>query len=109
MRKVLLVLVAVVFISNLIIAPCFAQEPMRKLGRGLANTLTGVVEIPKKVFTISRDDNVLLGLTWGLIKGTAVGLLRTAVGVYETVTFPIPAPADYEPMINPEFVFEEWE
>ena len=108
MRKFLLVLVAVVLVSNLIITPCFA-DPMRKLERGLVYTLTGVVEIPKKVYMISKDDNVLLGLTWGLVKGAAVGLLRTACGVYETLTFPIPAPADYEPIMEPEFVFEGWE
>lgn len=108
MRKWILVLIAVVLISNLIITPCFA-DPIRKLGRGLANAVTGVVEIPKKVILISKNDNPALGLTWGLVKGAAVGLLRTAVGVYETVTFPIPAPADYEPMIQPEFVFQEWE
>ncbi|MFC1631458.1 exosortase system-associated protein, TIGR04073 family [Candidatus Omnitrophota bacterium] len=108
MRKWFLVLIAVVLISNLIISPCFA-DPIRKLGRGLANAVTGVVEIPKKVILISKNDNPVLGLTWGWIKGAAVGLLRTAAGVYETVTFPIPAPADYEPMISPEFVFEEWE
>ncbi len=109
MRKLIIVLVAVVIISNLIIAPCFAQDPMRKLGRGLANTVTGVVEIPKKVYLISKKDNIVLGLTWGLIKGAAVGLLRTAAGVYETITFPIPAPANYESMVHPEFVFEEWQ
>ena len=109
MRKVLLVLVAVVFISNLIIAPCFAQDPMRKLGRGVANTLTGIVEIPRQIYLISKEENALVGMTWGLVKGAAVGLLRTACGIYETITFPIPAPADYEPMIEPEFVFEEWE
>ncbi|MCQ9208162.1 MAG: exosortase system-associated protein, TIGR04073 family [Omnitrophica bacterium] len=108
MRKALLVLVAAVMISSLIITPCFA-DPLRKLGRGLVNTLTGVVEIPKKVILISKNDNLFMGLTWGLVKGLAVGLLRTATGVYETVTFPIPAPADYEAMISPEFVFEEWE
>ena len=108
MRKFLLVLVAVIIISNLIVTPCFA-DVWRKLGRGLANTVTGVVEIPKKVILISKNDNPLMGFTWGFVKGAAVGLLRTAAGVYETVTFPIPAPADYEPIIHPEFVFEEWE
>ncbi len=108
MRKTLLLLIAVVIISNLIIAPCFA-DPLRKLGRGLVNIVTGVVEIPKKVILISKNDSLSRGLTWGLVKGTAVGVLRTASGIYETVTFPIPAPAEYEPMIHPEFVFEEWE
>lgn len=109
MRKLVLTLVCFVIISNLIITPCFAQDPMRKLGRGVANTLTGVVEIPRHIYLISKEENPLLGMTWGLVKGAAVGLLRTACGIYETITFPIPAPADYEPMIEPEFVFEEWE
>ena len=108
MRKFVLVLVAVILITNLVITPCYA-DVWRKLGRGLANTLTGFVEIPKKVILVSKNDNPLMGLTWGFVKGTGVGLLRTAAGVYETVTFPIPAPAEYEPIIQPEFVFEEWE
>ncbi len=108
MRKFLLVLVAVIMISNLIITPCYA-DMWHKLGRGVVNSLTGFVEIPKKVILISRNDNPLLGLTWGFVKGIAVGTLRTAAGVYETVTFPIPAPADYEPIVHPEYVFEEWE
>ena len=108
MRKLALVLVAVVLISNLIISPCFA-DPLRKLGRGVANTLTGAVEIPKKIYEVSKEENVLLGISWGLAKGIGVGLVRTAAGVYEMLTFPIPAPADYEPIIHPEFVFEEWE
>ncbi len=108
MRKATLALITVIIISNLIIVPCFA-DPLRKLGRGLTNTLTGVVEIPKKVILISKKDSPWLGLTWGWVKGLGVGMLRTASGLYETLTFPIPAPADYEPMVHPEFVFEEWE
>jgi putative exosortase-associated protein (TIGR04073 family) len=108
MRKVLLILVAVILISNFLITPCHA-EVMRKLGRGVTNALTGIVEVPKKMYLISKNDNLAMGLTWGLVKGAGVGLLRTAAGLYETVTFPIPAPADYEPIIHPEFVFEEWE
>ena len=106
MRKFLLVLVAVILISNLIITPCFA-DVWRKLGRGLANTVTGVIEIPKKVIMISKEENVLLGMTWGLVKGTTVGMLRTAAGVYETVTFPFPIPEDYAPVLEPEYVFSE--
>jgi putative exosortase-associated protein (TIGR04073 family) len=109
MRKLLLLFVALILISNVMTTPCDAAEVMRKLGRGVANSLTGIVEVPKKVYLISKNDNLAMGLTWGLVKGAAVGLLRTTAGLYETVTFPIPAPADYEPIIHPEFVFEEWE
>lgn len=108
MRKFVLVLVAVILITNLIITPAFA-DVWRKLGRGAANTFTGFFEIPKKVITLTKSDNPLVGFTWGFVKGTGVGLLRTAAGIYELVTFPIPAPANYEPIIQPEFVFDDWE
>jgi len=109
MRKLALILVTVIIISNLILTPCFAQNSMRKLGRGLANATTGIVEIPKKVILITREEGPALGLTWGWLKGAGIGLLRTAAGIYETLTFPIPTPANFEPVLEPEFVFEEWD
>ena len=45
------------------------------------------------------------GFTWGLLRGVGYGFIRTAGGVYETVTFPVPAPADYRPIMVPEYVF----
>ena len=108
MRKALSILVAIIILFNLMLRPCSA-DPLRKLGRGVVNILTGIVEIPKKVYLVSKQENALMGMTWGLLNGTAVGLLRTVTGVYEMLTFPIPVPAEYEPMIHPEFVFEEWE
>ena len=46
--------------------------------------------------------------TWGVLKGIGMSCLRLGVGVYETVTFPIPAPKGYVPILkDPEFMFEE--
>ena len=109
MRKFTLILLSAVLISALIAKPCFADGPLRKLGRGLANLFTGIVEIPKKVILKSKKENLAKGLTSGFMEGVQEGLVRTASGLYETLTFPIPAPADFEPMVSPEFVFEEWE
>jgi len=108
MRKFALILLSAVLISALIAKPCFAGGPLRKLGRGLTNLLTGIVEIPKKVILTSKKENLAKGLTSGFMKGVQEGMVRTASGLYETLTFPIPAPADFEPMVSPEFVFEEW-
>jgi len=108
MRKLIATLITVLIIFNLTRAACFAQEPLRKLGRGLANIATGLVEIPKQVIATSKEKNLATGLTWGWVKGAGLALLRTASGIYEILTFPIPAPAEYEPVISPEFVFEEW-
>lgn len=45
------------------------------------------------------------GFTVGLVKGIGLGAVRTAVGAYELLTFPIPA-NDYEPVVLPAYPFE---
>jgi putative exosortase-associated protein (TIGR04073 family) len=79
---------------------------MSKLGRGFVNTFTGWVEIPKRMYETSEASGAGAGFTWGLLRGLGYGFVRTAAGLYEFFTFPFPAPENYEPVINPEFVFE---
>jgi putative exosortase-associated protein (TIGR04073 family) len=83
-----------------------AGGAMQKLGRGAVNVLSGWVEIPKRISETSRDQGTAAGLTWGLLRGLGYGFIRTAAGVYEVVSFPFPAPPDYAPIIQPEYVFE---
>lgn len=85
--------------------PCYAQDPFTKLGRGVANTLTGWVEVPKNICSTSTEENVLSGITLGTIKGLGLGLLRTGAGIYDIVTFPFPLPEGYRPFLEPEYVF----
>ncbi|MDD3088691.1 MAG: exosortase system-associated protein, TIGR04073 family [Candidatus Omnitrophica bacterium] len=85
----------------------YAQDPAKKLGRGLANVVTGWVELPKNIYETSVEENVLSGLTMGLAKGVGMTIVRTGAGVYETVTFPFPIPENYAPVLQPEFVFSE--
>ena len=84
-----------------------ASSPTAKLGRGIANVITGWVEIPKRIAETSNTQGMAAGLTWGLLRGMGHGFVRTAAGFYELFTFPFPAPPDYEPVIQPAFVF--WE
>ena len=86
---------------------CYAQDPAKKLGRGLANMVTGWVELPKNIYDTSVEENVLSGITMGLAKGIGMTIVRTGAGVYEAVTFPFPIPEDYQPVLEPEFVFSE--
>jgi len=88
-------------------AQCYAQDPAKKLGRGLGNILTGWIELPKNIYDTSVEENVLSGITMGLAKGIGMTIVRTGAGVYETVTFPFPIPEDYQPVLEPEFVFSE--
>lgn len=78
-----------------------------KLGRGVVNVFTGWVEIPKRMYETSQLQGAAAGFTWGLLRGLGYGFIRTAAGLYETLTFPFPAPPDYAPVLKPEFVFME--
>ena len=72
---------------------------IEKLGRGLSNVLFGWLEIPLGVHKrYSAQDTVgstLTGVGIGLFKGVA----RTAVGAYETVTFFLPLPEHFAPIL----------
>src|SRR3990167_5427962 len=82
-----------------------AGKAMTKLGRGCLNIVTGWVEIPKRVQETSQKSGPAAGFTLGLLRGIGYGFVRTAAGFYELFTFPFPAPPEYEPVIEPEFVF----
>ncbi len=79
-----------------------------KLSRGVVNLFTGWVEIPKRIQETTQDSGAAAGFTWGLLRGIGHGFIRTAGGAYEIVTFPFPAPADYEPLLQPEYVFSSY-
>jgi len=83
------------------------NTPFTKAGRGAINTITGWVEIPKRIQEEWDVSGPAMGFTWGLVKGFGYGFVRTAAGLYELVTFPFPAPPGFEPVIQPEFVFDD--
>ena len=93
--------------------PATAAEPMEvdkallKGIRGAVNTVTGWVEIPKRIHETTQLDGAAAGFTWGLLRGLGYGIVRTAAGLYEIISFPFPAPPDYAPVMEPEYVFSE--
>ena len=84
---------------------CFAQNMLRKLGRGVSNIATGAFEIPKAIQESFYDDGPIAAVTYGVLDGIYKFMVRTVVGAYETATFPIPLPSDYRPIVEPEFLF----
>lgn len=72
-----------------------------KLGRGVLNTAFGVVEIPKQILKRANDTGCASGYISGIFVGTGCFLLREMAGIYEIVTFPIPIPGHYAPVIDP--------
>ena len=93
-----------VFISVSIATPSYANGPFKKLGRGLANTATGWIEFFVTVQESCEKHDYIGGLFYGIPTGIVKALIRTSIGLYETVTFAIPIPNDYEPILEPEFV-----
>ena len=84
-----------------------AAQPLRKLSRGLANGFGGILAIPATIAAVGQEQGPLAGLTWGLFVGIGVAITRTAVGIAETLTFPLPLPQiGYEPLLEPEFLFQ---
>lgn len=84
----------------------YAGDPVEKLARGITNVATSWVEIPKEIGRSVEKSGDFAGLFVGPFKGIAKAIGRTVVGVYDVVTFPIPLPRQYKPVIEPEFVFE---
>ena len=79
-----------------------------KLGRWVTNVATAVVEIPKQTVLMGRDMGGL-GYVVGPFSGVLMTVYRAVSGVVETAFFMVPAPGYYDPMTDPEFVWEGWE
>jgi putative exosortase-associated protein (TIGR04073 family) len=77
-------------------------DPARKLGRGISNALTGILEIPRQVQKTHERHGGMAALTWGTMIGMKQFILREVVGFYEIFTFANGANA----VIEPEFPFE---
>jgi putative exosortase-associated protein (TIGR04073 family) len=80
-----------------------ADTAMHKAGRGLAAIFTPFLEIPGNIITTTDREGAVAGWTEGFAKGLGMFIIRPPVGVYELVTAPIPAPANYEPILKPEY------
>jgi len=90
----------------------FAKRSMfEKLGRGVGNVLGGWLEIPLQVHRRWNSRDTATSLFAGLGMGLVKGLERTAVGLFETVTFFHPDPNNYAPLLPPLEYYErpkEW-
>lgn len=78
-----------------------------KLGRGVVNVFTCWIEIPKNIAKEWSQYDPFTGFILGTCKGFAWGAGRLATGLYDTVTFPLPIPKGYVPLIEPEFVLTD--
>lgn len=77
--------------------------PGAKLCRGLAGVGLGFLELPGNMVEVSKEKGVLMGMSAGFLKGMMMIIVRGTVGLYETLTFPIAAPAEYRCPVTPDY------
>jgi len=102
------IIALIIIISILFVSSAYADTMLKKLGRGMANIITCPLEIPYRIGEANEESGPIAALTWGVLDGFFRVGMRMIVGGYEVITFPIPFPWDYEPIIDdPEFFFED--
>lgn len=107
MLKPLLLVSALLFVSPHAAMASDGSYPEKigvKLAHGVANTVTGIVEVPKSMMLESDKRGPAVGIPVGLFVGIVQGIGRTLTGVVDLVTFPIPT----KPIIYPDFVWKDF-
>jgi putative exosortase-associated protein (TIGR04073 family) len=79
---------------------------LRKLQRGFLNVALCPFDISNELSKEVRNDTIPPSWFAGLGRGACYMVGRALVGVYEMVTFPIPYPAKYKPVLSPEFPWQ---
>ncbi len=103
-RKILvLVLIGITFMAQGLYAK---DDPGIKLGRGLTNIVASPGEYYVQTSKISSDRDPMARLFSGFFKGTCAMVGRIGVGVYDVLTFPIPFPSGYQPVVQPPTVMD---
>ncbi len=103
--KILVVLFVVVcFAPSSAFADQYPDKVMDKLGNGLANAATGVVEIPKTITIVGNRDGVVHGMTVGFMTGIANAVGRSLSGAFDIATFLIPT----TPFVKPNYVWDDY-
>lgn len=111
MRKILIV--TIILLMGAVKNSCAENVPLQKLERGLTNVVTAPVEIPKEIRAhwikgSEKTYHIIVWIFCGFVKGTAMTTARLGSGVWDVVTFPITVSKDNKPLLQPDYVFEEW-
>jgi len=81
--------------------PQTGHDALSKLGRGITNILEGPCEFYVQTTLLPPETETIYAVGIGLSKGFGMFLARELSGIYDIVTFPIPLPAGYKPLMEP--------
>lgn len=92
----------------LVLAPAFGAEenPATKLGRGIVNVIASPCEYVVQTNKLMEKHDPLTAYFAGAFQGTSRMFQRIGGGIYEIVTFPLPLPKKYEPLMDPPTVVD---
>ena len=109
MKKPFLVMLITIFVISEASAAFASETPQfRKFRRGFCNLFTFHMEVGRQMTEEGKKGGPGQAATMGLAKGLGMAGLRALTGVYEVITFPLPLPPKYEPIMNdPEFFWTE--
>ena len=106
-KKIFVLFIVALFIV-VSATPAFCGDPLTKLGRGLCNMVTFPLEMAEQPSRVKESDGPFAGATVGVLKGLQMTIERAVVGVYEVVTFMVPCPKDYQPILkDPEYFLQD--
>ena len=97
-------IVLFVFALTVILAGTARAEggPITKLGRGLENIVTSPVEFLTQFIVAGDENGPVTTFVKGTVYGTGAMVGRILGGATEVVTFPIPLPRHYDPLMDPK-------
>lgn len=80
--------------------------PQRKLQRGFLNIALSGIEFADR-FADEKKSKQQMVPSWirASVSGTFFMGIRVLTGAYELLTFPVPLPSQYKPILNPEFTW----
>lgn len=105
LKPFLLISALLFFSSQAATAAGYAEKVGDKLAHGLANTVTGLGEIPKNIIIDTNKKGPAYGIPVGFVTGIIHGIGRTLTGVVDLVTFVIPT----KPIIYPDFIWKDFD
>ena len=73
-----------------------------KLGRGVSNVVLAPVEIFAQPGYMAKTERWPIAAFGGVPKGILMTGARLGVGISEILTFPLPIPSHYRPIMEPE-------
>ncbi len=105
MKNLLFLILLALISQNAFSAEVESSGPLRKLQRGFLNIALSPMELTTALSKEKYDNADQMPPSWitGSIRGVAYMGGRALAGVYDMVTFPIPFPKEYGPLVQPEY------